>query len=125
MRINCDYNHKKEEFYNKVNKLFDNLELIDGGKFSRNLNEAKNRVDFIYSPYNLQGNVQLQENKVIIEGKIPPYVSHKDIPLIGKIMNRLTGHDPIKCTKSINNSKENTEKNLEDAIMGESERIFN
>ena len=122
MIINCDYNCGKEEFHNRVNKLFDNLEDIDGGKFSRNFNEAKDRVDFIYQPYDLQGNIQLQENKVIIEGKIPPYVPSKFSFLAIRIANLLAGED---TTKSINNSREDTESNLEDTIMGESERIFN
>ena len=122
MIINCDYNHKKEEFYNKVNRLFDNLELIDGGKFSRNLNEAKDRVDFIYTGYDLKGNVQLQENKVIIEGKIPPYVPSKFNFLAIGIANLLAGHD---TTKSINNSRENIEKNFEYAIESSLKGVFN
>ena len=122
MIINCDYNCGKEEFHNRVNKLFDNLEDIDGGKFSRNFNEAKDRVDFIYQPYDLQGNIQLQENKVIIEGKIPPYVPSKFNFLGIRIANLLAGHD---TTKSINNSKEKVESNLEHAIRSELKKLFN
>ena len=122
MIITCDYKYGKEDFYNKVNQLFDRLEEINGGKFSRNLNEAKDRVDFIYTGYDLKGNVQLQENKVIIEGKIPPYVPSKFNFLAIGIANLLAGHD---TTKSINQSKENTEKNLEYAIESYCGKIFN
>jgi len=122
MIINCDYNHKKEEFYNKVNRLFDNLETINGGKFSRKLNEAKNRVDFNYSPYELKGYLQLHENKVTIEGKIPPYVPSKFNFLGIAIANLLAGHD---TTKSINNSRENIEKNFEYAIESSLKGVFN
>ena len=122
MIITCDYKYGKEDFYNKVNQLFDRLEEINGGKFSRNLNEAKDRVDFIYTGYDLKGNVQLQENKVIIEGKIPPYVPSKFNFLGIRIANLLAGHD---TTKSINQSKENTEKNLEYAIESYCGKIFN
>ena len=86
------------------------------------MNEAKDRVDFIYEGYNLRGSIQLQENKVRIEGKIPPYVPSKFSFLAIRIANLLAGED---TTKSINNSREDTESNLEDTIMGESERIFN
>jgi len=104
MKINCDYKYGKKEFYNRVNLLFDRLEEIDGGKFSRNLNEAKDKVDFIYGGYDLRGSIQLQENKVIIEGKIPKHWIN--------LFN-------------INETKARIESNLEYAIKSELKEIFN
>lgn len=65
-----NYSCTTAEAYNKINEMFEWCESVNGAQFSKKWNYDKTKVEFKYKHYDLQGEIQLSEGKLVFNGKI-------------------------------------------------------
>ncbi len=76
MKIDYSYNCSTEEAYNKIDSFLDELaneysDMISNP--SRKWNDSKDKMNFSFEVkgFNIDGNVQLKENGLTLEGDVP------------------------------------------------------
>lgn len=76
MRIEYSYNIEKEKVYNRIDNLLSSLQekyKEDMSNPQKRWNSNKDKMEFnmLIKGYEISGIITLQDNKVIIEGKLP------------------------------------------------------
>ena len=76
MRIEHNYNGTREYAYQQIDTLLANLQKQYGNKISNpstSWNDARDKMEFSFGVYGftLKGTVQIHEEKVVLDGKVP------------------------------------------------------